>query len=121
MLANWWYGKAMLEQYTIKSLDEWSDEMEIVGHICDFFDYLWLKYDDGRIVLDSRGLYGDEINGTDSIYGNCEWLGKDYCGHIEASSVQEMCLKFLDSFKNCEKQWVDYYSEDIAFIESLIK
>lgn len=121
MLGNWWYGREMLKLYYIKSLDEWSNEMEVIGHVCDFFDYVWRKYNDGRIVLDMMMGSHDKIEDTDSIYGNCDWLGKDYCGHIEAKSAKEMCLKlkFLDDIKEREKEWVEYYAEDIAFIESL--
>ena len=39
---DWSYGKAMLEQEDIKSLDEWSDDKEMAYSIMDQrFDYLW--------------------------------------------------------------------------------
>lgn len=39
---DWEYGKMMLDQGDIESLDEWSDDKEYCCSIMDYkFDYLW--------------------------------------------------------------------------------
>ena len=53
---NWEYGKVMLKQEDIESLDDWSDDKEMAFRIMDRdFDYLW---DDS----------GDEIHFIDRLY-----------------------------------------------------
>ena len=53
---------------------KWTDELEIMGSICDFYDYSWRFYPDGRLVLadsinkdvtysDIKGGFGPGGNG----------------------------------------------------------
>lgn len=57
---NWEYGKAMLEEGAIKSLDIWSDDREYVYSTMDKrFDYLWAEDEEGIHFIDR--LYHDGI------------------------------------------------------------
>lgn len=65
---NWEYGKAMLEDEQIESLDDWSDDKEYVYSIMDRkFDYLWWE-DEKGIHFEDR-LYSAGISD--------DWKDKD--------------------------------------------
>ena len=58
---NWEYGKAMLEDGQIESLDNWSDDKEYVYSIMNRkFDYVWWE-DEKGIHFEDR-LYSAEIS-----------------------------------------------------------
>lgn len=83
---------------------------DVVKTVCDCFDYNYKIYDDGRIVLDD-GLGVDHIPTT-------EWLGADFCGHIEYNSIDEMLTDWLRELKN-GKDAQEAFSEEIKFIETM--
>ena len=59
---NWEYGKAMLKDGQIESLDNWSDEKEYVYSTMDRqFDYLWWEDEKGIHFIDRvYHDYGDK-------------------------------------------------------------
>ena len=71
------YGEMIQKQdaLTVSELtegvfSEWDDKLEIMGSICDFYDYMWRFYPDGRLVLADTILYSKDVK-------NCEWKGKE--------------------------------------------
>ena len=65
---NWEYGKAMLKDGQIESLDDWSDDKEYVYSIMDRkYDYLWWE-DEKGIHFEDR-LYSAGISD--------DWKDKD--------------------------------------------
>ena len=60
---NWEYGKTMLEDGQIESLDDWSDDKEYIYSIMDRkFDYLWWEDEKGIHFEDrlySAGIFDD--------------------------------------------------------------
>ena len=74
---------------------KWTDELEIMGSICDFYDYSWRFYPDGRLVL------------TDSINKDVNWRGKNECGHFEYQSLNEMLRDWLDKLTKNESKEFD--------------
>ena len=65
---NWEYGKAMLEDEQIESLDDWSDKKEYVYSTMDRkFDYLWWE-DEKGVHFEDR-LYSAGISD--------DWKNKD--------------------------------------------
>lgn len=84
------YGEMIQKQdaLTVSELtegvfSEWDDKLEIMGSICDFYDYMWRFYPDGRLVLADTILYSKDVK-------NCEWKGKVDCGHLEYHSLDDM-------------------------------
>ena len=57
---------------------EWNDKLEIMGSICDFYDYSWRFYPDGRLVL------------SDFLNEDSEWRGENDYGHFEYQSSEEI-------------------------------
>lgn len=84
---------------------------DVVNEICNCFDYNYKIYDDGRIVLDD-GLGVDHKATT-------EWLNKDFCGHQEYKSIDEMMIDWLEELKN-GKDAQEVFLEEIKFIETMI-
>ena len=62
---DWEYGKLMLEQGDIDSLDEWSDDKEyVLGTMDQEYDYLWREDDEGihfvdKLFSDFGNIIGD--------------------------------------------------------------
>lgn len=90
------YGEMIQKQdaLTVSELtegvfSEWDDKLEIMGSICDFYDYMWRFYPDGRLVLADTILYSKDVK-------NCEWKGKVDCGHLEYHSLDDMLSDWLD-------------------------
>lgn len=66
---NWEYGKIMLDEQAIKSLDDWSDDKEYIYSIMDRkFDYLWAEDEEGIHFVDRLYHdYGDEYIDEDEL------------------------------------------------------
>lgn len=62
---DWKYGRLMLEQGDIDSLDEWSDDKEyVLGTMDQEYDYLWREDDEGihfvdKLFSDFGNIIGD--------------------------------------------------------------
>lgn len=87
---------------------EWNEKLETFTHICDLYDYVFHFYEDGRIVMEDRVLENS----------NCDWKGKNECGHLEYSSIDEMLIDWLDEIKN-NKSLQSILKEEIEFIEQM--
>ena len=88
---NWEYGKAMLKDGQIESLDNWSDEKEYVYNTMDRqFDYLWWEDEKGIHFIDR--LYHD--------YGN-QYINEDELlkKRKEANEL-ELHFKTVEEVKN---------------------
>ena len=96
----------MTENLTNNVFSEWNEKLEVFTHICDLYDYGFHFYEDGRIAMEDRIL-------EDS---NCEWKGKNECGHLEYQSIDNMLKDWLDEIKNHEKAQ-DIFKNEIEFIE----
>ena len=73
---NWEYGKAMLEDEQVESLDGWSDKKEFVYKTMDReFDYLWYEDEEGFHFIDriwsdygtDESSYAKELIATDEL------------------------------------------------------
>lgn len=66
---NWEYGKTMLDEQAIKSLDDWSDDKEYVYSTMDRkFDYLWAEDEEGIHFVDRLYHdYGDKYIDKDEL------------------------------------------------------
>ena len=87
---------------------EWNEKLEAFTHICDLYDYVFRFYEDGRIVMEDRILEDT----------NCQWRGKDDCGHLEYSSIDDMLKDWLDEIKNNENV-KSILKNEIKFIEQI--
>ena len=111
------YGEMIQKQdaLTVSELtegvfSEWDDKLEIMGSICDFYDYMWRFYPDGRLVLADTILYSKDVK-------NCEWKGKVDCGHLEYHSLDDMLSDWLDELKRNDS--TKKFDEEISFIEKI--
>ena len=97
---NWTYGKMMVDQEDIASLDDWSDDKEYCFSVMDQkLDYLW-SIQDGKIHFIDR-LYSD--------YKNNPITFADY------AKDQTM----MERIKHNEAElWFDNYDEVRKFINS---
>ena len=89
---------------------EWNDKLEIMGSICDFYDYVWRFYPDGRLVMSDTILHNGDVE-------SCNWVGSNDCGHLEYHSLDEMLLDWLDELKTNESE--EQFTEEIEFIEAM--
>ncbi len=105
MINDWYFGKENLKYGIINSLKEWSDDMELIAIICDFFNFFWKRYNDGKIVLEDKVWSGEKIGNTNVYYGHCKWIGYDYTGHFEETSVRGMCKKLKEMICNIDCNW----------------
>ena len=84
------------------------NKQSVLKTICDCFDYNYKIYEDGKVVIDD-GL-GIDHKAT------LEVLNKNYCGHLEYESIDEMLVDWLDELENGEDAQ-KIFSEEIKFIE----
>nr|DAO32065.1 MAG TPA: hypothetical protein [Caudoviricetes sp.] len=84
---------------------EWNDKLEIMGVICDFYDYSWRFYPDGRLVL------------SDFLNEDSEWRGENDYGHFEYQSLDEMLLDWMDELEKNESE--EKFDEEIEFIKRM--
>lgn len=89
---------------------EWNDKLEIMGSICDFYDYVWRFYPDGRLVMSDTILHNGDAE-------SCNWVGSNDCGHLEYHSLDEMLLDWLDELKTNESE--EQFTEEVEFIEAM--
>lgn len=82
---------------------EWNDKLEAMGSICDFYNYAWRFYPDGRLIL------------SDFLNDDCEWRGSNSCGHIEYQSLDDMLKDWLEELEKNEGK--DKFEEEIEFIK----
>ncbi len=80
---------------------------DIVKKICDCFDYNYKFFEDGRFVMDDD-LGVDHKSTTD-------WLGSNYCGHLEYQSIDDMLLDWLDELKTVPNAFID----EVKFISKM--
>ena len=80
---------------------------DVINEICNCFDYDYKIFDDGRIILDGNGE------------ATIEWLNKNFCGHKEYQSVDEMLIDWLKELKN-GKDAQEVFLQEIEFIETTI-
>ena len=95
---DWEYGKLMLEQEDIESLDNWSDDKEYVYSTMDRkFDYLWWE--------DEKGIHF-----IDRLWHDYGW-NKELLESFEDKTIRErMKTNELElHFKTFEevKEWID--------------
>lgn len=89
---NWEYGKFMLDEGYIKSLNEWSDDKEYVYKTMDEnFDYLWWE-DEERIHFIDR-LYHDYFYDEED-----EWIKER-----KENNELELLFKTIEE----AKEWLD--------------
>ena len=111
------YGKAMTEDDTVAELTEgvfweWNDKLEVMGSICDFYDFVWRFYPDGRLVLTDRLTYEDDpVN-------SCEWSGKSDESHLKYNDLDHMLLEWAHELT---EEQAELFQEEIKFIEENIK
>lgn len=101
------------DEETVSELTEgvfthWNDKLETMGSICDFYEYLWRFFPDGRLVLTS----------LDSNDEDCDWKGETYSGHHEYLSLDEMLSDWLTKIDEADKK---YFIDEIQFIKENIK
>lgn len=102
--------KDVVKELTENNFSEWNDKLEIMGSICDYYDYVWRFYDDGRLVLADRLA-------TDTGDTTCDWIGENSCGHLEYNSLDAMLIDWLDELEKNEGK--EQFSEEILFIRSM--
>lgn len=85
---------------------KWTDELEIMGSICDFYDYSWRFYPDGRLVL------------ADSINKDVNWRGRNECGHFEYQSLNEMLRDWLEKLTKDESK--KQFDDEIYYIKYML-
>ena len=100
-----------VEELTLGVFKKWNDRLEVMGSICDFYDYVWRFYSDGRLVLATTIDYNTNPS-------SCDWKGNNECGHLEYQSIDDMLRGWLDELK--ENESVYWFEDEIAFIESII-
>lgn len=83
---------------------------ELTENVCEFYDYVWKFYPDGRLVISDTILYNGDTE-------SCNWIGSNNCGHLEYCSLNEMLLDWLDELKRNENE--EQFTEEIAFIEAM--
>lgn len=85
---------------------KWTHELEIMGSICDFYDYSWRFYLDGRLVL------------ANSTNKNLNWIGKNDCGHHEYQSLNDMLRDWLDELT--EDKSKEQFDDEIYYIKYMM-
>lgn len=97
-MDKWRYGKTMLEQEDIESLNNWSDQKEYVYSTMDqIFDYLWHE--------DEKGIhFVDRIRGT-GIYDSEDEIGNQR----ERNRTLKLHFKNLDEVE----QWIEQHKAKI--------
>lgn len=89
---NWEYGKFMLDEGYIKSLNEWSDDKEYVYKTMDEnFDYLWWEDEEGIHFIDR--LYHDYFYDEED-----EWIKER-----KENNELELCFKTIKE----AKEWLN--------------
>lgn len=93
---EWEYGKIMLDEGYIKSLDYWSDDKEYCYSTMDReFDYLWWEDEEGIHFIDR--LYHDYFY-DEQIINNDNWIKER-----RKNNELELCFK---DFKEV-KEWIN--------------
>lgn len=101
---------SMTKELTNGIFSEWNEKLESFTHICDLYDYVFRFYDDGRIVMEDKILEDT----------NCQWIGKDDCGHLEYLSIDDVLIDWLDEIKSNENENMrELLKDKIDFIEHL--
>lgn len=86
------------------------EKLNIIKEICNYFDYYYTIYEDGRVVID---------NGLDIEHeSTLEWLNYSYCGHLEYKSIDDMLFDWLDELTNGEVTQI-VFKDEIEFIKQL--
>lgn len=101
--------KYLVEDITNNVFNKWNDKLEVLTRICDWYEYMFRFYSDGRLVLQMLKMNTKEEES--------EWRGKDDCGHLEYQNLDEMLVDWLDELKQNEGSYK--FDEEIAFIESM--
>lgn len=93
---EWEYGKIMLDEGYIKSLDNWSDDKEYVYSTMDRkFDYLWWEDEEGIHFIDR--LYHDYSDDK-------ELMNKDnWIRERKENNELELLFKTIEE----AKEWVN--------------
>lgn len=89
---NWEYGKAMLKDGQIESLDNWSDlKEEIISKMDNYYDYVWWEDKNGFYFVDR--FYYD--------YG--DWDTDECVEQRRKNNELKMCFKTIEEVK----EWID--------------
>lgn len=103
-------SEATVSELTENVFHEWNDKLEIMGSVCEFYDYVWRFYPDGRLVMSDTILHNRDAE-------SCNWIGSNDCGHLEYHSLDEMLLDWLDELKANKSK--ERFTEEIEFIEAM--
>lgn len=101
--------KYLVEDITNNVFHKWNDKLEILTRVCDWYEYMFRFYSDGRLVLQMLKMNTKEEES--------EWMGKDDCGHLEYQNLDEMLVDWLDELKQNEGSYK--FEEEIDFIKSM--
>lgn len=108
---DWEYGKIMLKDKVIKSLDDWSDDKEMAYSIMDRkFDYLWWE-ENGEIWFEDRlyqSFQGDE---WDEIIEERMANGTLKIGF---ENYDDVFRWIVDHSKESDDEWWDWMKERIG-------
>jgi hypothetical protein len=89
---NWEYGKAMLKDGQIESLDNWSDlKEEVISKMDNYYDYVWWEDKNGFYFVDR--FYYD--------YG--DWITSGYVEQRRKNNELKMYFKTIEEVK----EWID--------------
>ena len=96
---NWEYGKIMLDEGYIKSLNDWCDDKEYVYKTMDRkFDYLWWEDKEGIHFIDRLyHAFSDDEDGEEVMNGD-EWIKER-----KENNELELLFKTLEE----AKEWLN--------------
>lgn len=111
---NLYQDNAENEEYLVKYIthnvfNKWNDKLEILTRICDWYEYHFRFYSDGRLVM--------QMLNANTSEDEFEWRGKDDCGHLEYQNLNEALIDWLDKLEQNEDSYK--FDEEIAFIEAM--
>lgn len=101
--------KQLVEDITKNVFHKWNDKLEVLTRICEWYDYVFRFYPDGRMVMQ---MLSGNTKDEDS-----EWRGKDDCGHLEYPSLDAALIDWQDELGKNEGSYK--FDEEIEFIKEL--
>lgn len=101
--------KQLVEDITKNVFHKWNDKLEVLTRICEWYDYVFRFYPDGRMVMQ---MLSGNTKDEDS-----EWRGKDDCGHLEYPSLDAALIDWQDELGKNEGSYK--FDEEIEFIKKL--